>query len=122
MLSMDHCVRSIAVDFQRASQQLSVTALEAGRLADEREEAERTVAEGETALVEIAGAKTAIEAEIRDHMRQNEELRGEAENLQRDLAGLQSELAVVAEGRSAVPRDLTARRDQEISLDSRAKD
>ena len=122
MLSMDHCVRSIAVDFQRASQQLNVTALETGRLADEREEAERTVAEGETELVEIAGAKTAIEAEIRDHTRQNEKLRVEAENLQRDLAGLQSQLAVLEERRSAVSRELTVLRDQEISLDRRAQD
>src|SRR5437762_1337995 len=75
MLSMDHRVRSTAVDFQRASQQLNVTALEAGRLADEREESERAVAEGETELVEIAAAKTAIEAEIRDHKRQNANMR-----------------------------------------------
>jgi len=122
MLSMDHRVRSITVDFQRASQQLNVTASEAGRLADEREEAERAVAEAETELVEIAGAKTAIEAEIRDHTRQNEKLRVEAESLQRDLAGLQSQLAVLEERRSAVSRELTVLRDQEISLSSRAQD
>src|SRR5207249_4513026 len=70
----------------------------------------------------IAGAKTAIEAEIRDHTRQNEKLRVEAESLQRDLAGLQSQLAVLEERRSAVSRELTVLRDQEISLSSRAQD
>src|SRR5262249_36760983 len=122
MLSTDHRVRSITVDFQRASHQLNVSASEAGRLADEREEAERAVAEAETELVEIAGAKTAIEGEIRDHTRQNEKLRVEAESLQRDLAGLQSQLAVLEERRSAVSRELIVLRDQEISLSSRAQD
>ena len=122
MLNMDHRVRSIAVDFERAKQRLSVTASEVGRLADERDQAQRELVKAETELVEIAGAKSVIEADIQQHSRQSEKLRVEADGLRRNLGGLQSQFAVLEERRSAVSRELTALEEQEIDLNSRARD
>ncbi len=121
MLSMDHHVRSIATDFDRAKQRFNVTESEAGRLADERDQLQRELAKAETELVEIAGARKAIEANIEEYSRQSEKLRFEADRLLRDLAGLQSQLAVLEERRLAGLREMTVLEEQEIDLDGRTK-
>src|SRR5207249_427530 len=76
----------------------------------------------EATLVEIAEAKVTIESEIQSRSRRSEELRTETETLQRDLAGLQSQLAVLHERRSTVTRELTMLSQQAADLEIRAKE
>ena len=122
MLNMDHRVRSLTADFERAQQRLRLAAAEIARLAEERSQVETSLVEAEATLAEIAEAKATIEAEIQSRSRRSEELRTETDMLQRDLAGLQSQLAVLHERRSTVTRELAILGQQAADLDRRAKE
>src|SRR5262249_16995992 len=66
--------------------------------------------------------KTAIEEEIQERTRRSEELRVVSDDLRRDLALLQSQLAVLEERRSTVARELTIFGEQSADLERRAKE
>jgi chromosome segregation protein len=120
MLNTDHRVRSLVADFDRAEQRLRLATSEIGRFVEERTEVEKAFVETEVLLTEVATRKAAIDDEIQTRSRHSEELRIENDNLRRDLAGLQSQLAVLQERRSTVARELTALGQQAADLESRA--
>ncbi len=119
MLNTDHRVRSLTADFDRAQQRLRLATAEIARLADERKEVEQSLVDVEVALTEAATTKALIEEEIRLRSRRSEELGVETDNLRRDLAGLQSQLAVLQERRSTVGREIAALGRQASELESR---
>jgi chromosome segregation protein len=120
MLNTDHRVRSLTGDAERAAQRLRVALTEIERLQSERAEVEKAVMDAELALTEVATRKQAIEEEMQSRSRHSEELRIETDNLRRDLAGLQSQLAVLQERRSTVARELTALAQQAADLQRRS--
>src|SRR5262249_10926952 len=122
MLSMDHRVRSLTSDVDRARQRLQLTATEITRLIEERAEVENALIQAQEMLTEITVAKARLEQDIQSRSRRADELRGEAEKLQHDLAGLQSQRAVLHERRSTVTRELTALGQQAADLENRARE
>jgi chromosome segregation protein len=120
MLTTDHRVRSLTGDADRAAQRLRVALNEIERLQAERAEVEKAVMGAELALSEAATQKQAIDEEMQSRSRHSEELRIETDNLRRDLAGLQSQLAVLQERRSTVARELTALAQQAADLQRRS--
>jgi chromosome segregation protein len=120
MLNTDHHVRALTVDFDRARQRLRLAEAETARLLDERAEVEKVLVDAELTLTEVATRKAAIEEEIQSRTRRSEELRIETDNLRRDLAGLQSQFAVLQERRSTVARELTVVGQQAAELVGRA--
>jgi chromosome segregation protein len=122
MLSTDHRVSSLAADVDRARQRLRLATSEMTRLTDERAEIERALMDAELSLTEVASQKMAIEEEIQLRTRRSEELRVVSDDVQRDLAGLQSQLAVLQERRSTVARELTVLGEQAADLERRAKE
>jgi chromosome segregation protein len=71
-------------------------------------------------LSEVAARGTAIEEDIQIRGRRSEELRFANDQLRRDLAGLQSQFAVLEERRSTVARDLNTLAQQAADLSQRA--
>ncbi len=122
MLSMDHHVRSLAADLDRARQRLQLAAAEIARLIEERVEVENSLIRAQETLGEITAAKARLEQEIQSRSRNADELRLEAERLQQDLAGLQSQFAVLQERRSTVLREVNALGQQAGDLESRARE
>ena len=74
ILTMDHRVRGLVADLGHAEQRLNVALTEIERFAEERVELERTLAEAQAQLMEIAAVKSAIEEEIRQRSIKSEEL------------------------------------------------
>ena len=122
MLSTDHRVSSLTADVDRAQQRLRLTTSEMKRLIDERLEIETALMDAELSVTEVAAQKTAIEEEIQERTRRSEELRVVSDDLRRDLALLQSQLAVLEERRSTVARELTIFGEQSADLERRAKE
>lgn len=119
ILNMDHRVRSLAADFERAEQHLRVTAAEIARLAEERHVIEDSLGDAEVELTEIAARKAAIEEETQMRTRLSQELRIEADNMRRDFSGMQSQLAVLEERHSTVLREVTTLQQQAADLEER---
>jgi chromosome segregation protein len=120
MLNMDHRVRTLTADFDRADQRMRVAGAEIARLAEERDHVQQSLAEAEVELSHLEAEKSGIEQDIQVRGRRSDELRLETENLRRDLAGLQSQLAVLQERRSTITRDLATLAQQAADLESRA--
>src|SRR5204863_8894744 len=93
---------------------------EIARLNEARSEIEKALIDAEVTLTEVATRKAAIEEEIQFRSHRSEELRIENDNLRRELAALQSQLAVLQERRSTVARELTALGQQAADLERRA--
>jgi chromosome segregation protein len=120
MLNTDHRVRSLTADFDRAHQRLRLATSEIARFIEERGEVEKSLIETETLLADVSQRKTVIEEEIQFCTRRSEELQLANETLRRDLAGLQSQQAVLQERRSTVARELAALGQQAADLERRA--
>jgi chromosome segregation protein len=120
MLNADHRVRSLTADFDRAHQRLRLAVSEIARLMDERAEVEKAQADNELLLAEVAARKISIDEEIQARSSRSEELRLSHDDLQRELAALQSQFAVLQERRSTVARELTALQRQAEELTGRA--
>jgi chromosome segregation protein len=120
MLNTDHRVRALTADFDRAHQRLKLASSEVVRLVEERTEVEKALMDTEVMLTEVSTQKASIEEEIQLRSRRSEELRVAHDNFRRDLAGLQSQLAVLQERRSTVARELTALGQQAADLQQRA--
>jgi len=120
MLTTDHRVRSLVADFDRGNQRLKLATSEMGRLVDEQTELEKALVETELVLTEVATRKASIEEEIQLCTRRSEELRLTNDNLRRDLAGLQSQLAVLQERRSTIAREVAMLGQQAADLQRRA--
>ena len=119
ILTMDHHVRGFVADLSHAEQRLNVALTELERFAEETRELERTLAEAQAQLNEIATVKSAIEEDIRQRSIKSEELRIDAENQRRELSETQSNLAVLEERRSTANRELNALRQQAADLERR---
>jgi chromosome segregation protein len=119
-LNAGHRVRSLAGDFERAQQRLRLATSEMGRLVEERTQVESSLIETEVVLTDVATQKAAIEDEIQTRLHASEQLRIENDNLRRELAGLQSQFAVLQERRSTVARELAALGQQAADLNRRA--
>jgi chromosome segregation protein len=122
ILNMDHRVRSLVADFGRARERLQTIAFEIASLIEERAEVEASLVQAQQALTEITAAKVNLEQEIQTRSCLSDELRHDAETLQYNLAGLQSQLAVLRERRSTVAREIAALAQQAADLDTRAKE
>ena len=122
ILNMDHRVQSLAADLDRARQRLQVAVSEIDRLIEERAEVEASLIQAQEMLTDIAVAKTGLEQEIQTRSRQSEELHTQTQNLQHNLAGHQSQLAVLQERRSTVAREIAGLAQQAGDLESRAKE
>ena len=90
------------------------------RLSEERREIETAHREAEAELVELAERKNAIEKGIEAHGRSSEELTAGIENIRRDFAGLQSQLAVLQERASTIRREIDTLSQQARELEERA--
>ena len=77
---------------------------------------EKSLVDAEVALTEVATRKASIEEEMQLRSRRSEELRLANDDLRRDLAGLQSQLAVLQERRSTVARELAMLAQQAADL------
>jgi len=119
ILNSDHRVRSLTADFDRAEQRQKVTTAEIARLVEERGDVERSLANHEFELVEIAARTAAVEEEIQSRSQRSEQLRVQTDFLRRDFAGLQSQLAVLEERRSTVARELGVLGEQAADLEAR---
>ena len=120
ILNTDYQVRALATEYERAQQLLNVTTTEIERLAAERDEIETAHREAEAELVELAERKNVIEKGIGAHSRSSEELTAGIENLRRDFAGLQSQLAVLEERASTIRREIDTLSHQARDLEERA--
>ena len=122
MLNMDHRVRSLTADFDRAQHRVEAAASEIARLIDERALVEAALIQAQETLTQITEAKANLEQEIQSRLSRSEELHTQAELLQHNLAALQSQLAVLQERRSTIAREITHLGQQAEELDSRAKE
>ena len=121
ILTMDHRVREMTADFDRAEQRWKVAHAEIERFGEERREIESSLALAEIQVIEIAEAKSSVEAGIQTRLRKSETLRSENELLQRDLAEVQSSLAVLEERRSTAIRESNALRQRAADLEQRGQ-
>jgi len=120
ILNIDHRVRELTADFDRSEQRRRVARAEIERFEQECESIEATLVQGEAELVEIATRKVEVENDIRGRSERSELLRGDIENVRRDLSDFQSRLAVLEERRSTVSREITGLRNQAKDLAERA--
>lgn len=121
ILTMDHRVRSLHADFQRAEQRWKVATAETGRLTAERADLESALVRAEVQLTDIAAEKSAIEEETLIRVKSSEQLLQDVEAKRRDFAGLQSQLAVLEERRSTITRELNSLRQQAVNLEEQVK-
>jgi chromosome segregation protein len=121
ILNMDHRVRELTADFERADQRRRVARAEIERIDLEKQSIETSLVQAEAELVEIRNQTVAIEQEIQSRTEQSEGLRLEIDNVRRDVAELQSKLAVLEERRSTIVREINSLRQQASQLDERAK-
>jgi chromosome segregation protein len=120
ILNTDYQVRSLAAEFDRAHQLLKVTTAEIGRLTEERNQIAEAHREAEGELAQLAERNAAIEQGIEAHSRNSEKLTADIENVRRQFAGLQSQLAVLQERSSTVVREIEALSQQARQLEQRA--
>jgi chromosome segregation protein len=121
ILNMDHRVRELMADYDRAEQRRRVARAEIERFDQERFGIEESMVDAERELMEIAAQKAQIENEIRERVGQSERLRLDGENLRHELSESQSRLAVLDERRSTVVREIHQLTAQANDLDERAK-
>jgi chromosome segregation protein len=121
MLNTDHRLRTLTGDFERAQQRLRLAASEIARLADERRDLEQALVDTEVSLTETATRRDAVEQEIQLRSRHSEELRAAYDDLRRELAAFESQLAVLEERRSTIARELAALSHQRADLEERTR-
>jgi chromosome segregation protein len=120
MLNTDHRIRSLTADFDRAHQRLRLATSEMTRLVEERSVVEKALLDNEARLNDATAQKAAVEEEVQSRSRHSEELRVANDDLRRELATLQSQLAVLQERRSTVSRELTVLQQQAADLRGRS--
>jgi chromosome segregation protein len=121
ILSTDHRLREFTAEFERAEQRRRVARSEIDRFEEERRSIETSLARAEVDVANIAAEKRTVEEDIRNRLAQAEQLRLDSDNVRRDLAELQSRIAVFEERRSSMLRELHLLRQRGVELDDRSK-
>src|SRR5205814_830117 len=114
-------VRELTADYDRSEQRRRVAHSEIERFHQEKQSIETTLVQAEAELIDIRNQTAAVEQEIHSRSEQSERLRVEVDNVRRDVAELQSKLAVLEERRSTILREINTLRQLATQLDDRAK-